>query len=355
LPSSQSHDPRNAVVAKSEEGVHAGSDAQSRPSIAVLPFRLVGAMGPNFPIARGAAARSHNELSRLHWLFVIARGSSFRFRGADATLEEVRSKLNVQYCLTGIVEISGKTMSVSVELGDTQDRGIIWGERFRGDVGAVHEIRDSIINAVTSAVEVRIPFNEAQRARLKSPENLDAWAAYHLGLQHMYRFNKPDNDLATSLFERAIKMEPGFARAYAGLSFTHFQSAFLRYADDTEAARLAKATRRNALSGIRWIPWSFTMGRAQWLRGDLEASIPWLERANVLNQTTRRLGIPEAGRRPPRQCRRKSAIAAALALSPLRSLRLWHAGWRAMSHLVLGEPAQAAPERAAANFPARMR
>lgn len=339
-------------VAKSEEGVTREQHAQSRPSIAVLPFRLVGAMEPNFPIAEALPHDLITELSRLHWLFVIARGSSFRVRGADATLEEVRSKLNVQYCLTGIVEISGKTMSVSVELGDTQDRGIIWSERFRGDVGAVHEIRDSIINAVTSAVEVRIPFNEAQRARLKSPENLDAWAAYHLGLQHMYRFNKPDNDLATSLFERAIKMEPGFARAYAGLSFTHFQSAFLRYADDTEATRLAQSYAAQCLERDPLDPFGhFTMGRAQWLRGDLEASIPWLERANVLNPNYAQarysrgwaetfLGSADAS---------QANIAAALALSPLDPFVYGMLGVRAMSHLVLGEPAQAAAwgERAA--------
>ncbi len=324
----------------------------ARPSIAVLPFRLIGAGEPGFPITEALPHDLITELSRLHWLFVIARGSSFLFRGADATLEEVRSRLNVRYCLTGLVEMSGKTMSISVELSDTQDRGVVWSERFRADVSAVHEIRDQIVNAVTSAVEVRIPFNEAQRALLRSPENLDAWSAYHLGLHHMYQFNKADNDAATGLFERAVAMEPGFARAYAGLSFTHFQSAFLGYADNSDATRLAQHCASQCLERDSLDPFGhFTMGRAHWLRSDLEASLPWLERANTLNpnyaQAKYARGWAEAllGSADASQAN----IAAALALSPLDPFVYGMLGVRALSHLALEDAAQAADwaERAA--------
>lgn len=317
----------------------------SRPSIAVLPFRLVGAAEPGFPIAEALPHDLITELSRLHWLFVIARGSSFLFHGADAKLDEVRSKLNVQYCLTGIVEMSRRTMSVFVELSDTQDRGIVWSERFRADIGAVHEIRDQIVTAVMSAVEVRIPFNEAQRALLQSPENLDAWSAYHLGLHHMYRFNKADNDAAAGLFERAIAMEPGFARAYAGLSFTNFQNAFLGYAENAEATKLAQRYASQCLERDALDPFGhFTMGRAHWLRGDLEASLPWLERANTLNpnyaQAKYSRGWAEAllGRADASQAN----IAAALALSPLDPFVYGMLGVRALSHLALEDDAQAA-------------
>ncbi len=324
----------------------------SRPSIAVLPFRLIGAGEPGFPITEALPHDLITELSRLHWLFVIARGSSFLFRGADAKLEDVRSKLNVQYCLTGLVEMSGKTMSVSVELSDTQDQGVVWSERFRADVSAVHEIRDQIVNAVTSAVEVRIPFNEAQRALLRSPENLDAWSAYHLGLHHMYRFNKADNDVATGLFERAVAMEPGFARAYAGLSFTHFQNAFLGYTDNSGATKLAQHYASQCLERDSLDPFGhFTMGRAHWLRGDLEASLPWLERASALNpnyaQAKYSRGWAEAllGSADASQAN----IASALALSPLDPFVYGMLGVRALSHIAREDTAQAADwaERAA--------
>lgn len=334
---------------EADEPVH---QEATRPGIAVLPFHIVGTTQPEFPIADALPHDLITELSRLHWLFVIARCSSFRLRGSDATPDEVRKKLNVQYCLSGTIEISGKIMSVSVELSDTQDTGIVWSERFRADIGAVHEIRDQIITAVTSAVEVRIPSNEAQRALLKSPENLDAWSAYHLGIHHMYRFNKSDNETATGYFERAVAMEPGFARAYAGLSFTHFQNAFLRYGDEPGTERLAQHYASQCVERDPLDPFGhFTMGRAQWLRGDLEASVPWLERATALNpnyaQAKYSTGWAEAllGSAEPSQ----TNIAAALALSPIDPLVYGMLGVRALSCLVLEDVAQAAEwaERAA--------
>jgi TolB-like protein len=315
---------------------------RTRPSVAVLRFRSVGADELEFPIAEALPSDLISALSRLHWLFVIARGSSLRFGSHDTNLDEVRATLNVRYCLTGLVEISGRRMSISVELADTHDRGIVWSETFQSRIDAVHEVREEIVSAVTSAVEVRIPFNEAQRALLKSPERLDAWSAYHLGLRHMYRFNKHDNEAATHLFTRATTLEPEFARAYAGLSFTHFQTAFLRYSTDGDAIRLAQHYAAQCLERDPLDPFGhFTMGRAQWLRGDLEGSLPWLEQANTLNpnyaQARYSTGWAEAllGNAPASQ----HSIATALALSPLDPLAYGMYGARALSHMALGESA----------------
>lgn len=220
--------PRVEIVAEHAPAptLQAVAEPETRPTLAVLPFRLVGAAGPYGAIAEALPQDLITALSRLRWLFVIARASSFRFHSSDADIAKVRDAFNVRYCLTGVVEVLGTSVAVSVELSDTTDNGLIWSERFRTDVDGVHETRDRIVRDVLAALELQIPLNEAKRARLKPPEHLDAWSAYHLGLQHMYRFNKEDNILATHLFERAAKLDPGFARAYAGLSFTHFQDAF---------------------------------------------------------------------------------------------------------------------------------
>ena len=330
----------------------AAPSPHSRPSIAILPFRYLGKAPSRFPIAEALPSDLIAALSRLHWLFVISRGSSFRFNTLDTNLDEVRKALNVQYCLTGIVELSGSMMSVSLELSDTSDRGIVWSEQFRGTIDTVHEIRERITNAVTSAVEVRIPIHEAQRAQLRSPDNLDAWAAYHLGLRHMYRFNKSDNTIATGLFTRAIAMEPEFARAYAGLSFTHFQNAFLRYVDTPDSAHLAQRYAAECLERDPLDPFGhFTMGRARWLYDDLEGSLPWLEQANALNpnyaQARYSIGWAEALLGSVDASRRN--IAAALVLSPLDPLVYGMLGVQALSHLTLNDHAQAAnwAERAA--------
>jgi len=256
-----------------------------RPSIAILPFRMVGYSETYGAIADAIPAELISCLSRLRWLTVISRGSTFRFRRDDPDLAAIHATLGARYCLTGLVEIFGAVIAVSVELSDTRSQAVIWSERFCGTVSDVNETRNEIVTHVISALELHVPLNEAKRARLRPPENLDAWGIYHLGLQHMYRFNKTDNQIAASHFERATRLEPGFARAYAARSFTSFQTAFLKYSDDT--AEDVDNARRFAETCVEIDPvdpfGNFTLGRAHWLRGDPEAGLPWIDRSLELS------------------------------------------------------------------------
>jgi TolB-like protein/DNA-binding winged helix-turn-helix (wHTH) protein len=324
---------------------------RARPSIAVLPFVALGAAQPW--IADALPHDLISALSRLRWLFVIARGSSFRLRGADATVERARQLLNVGYVLSGAVEVDGGAIVVTVELCDTRDGGVVWSERRRGPVGSVHEIREQIAQAVVSALELQIPVKEAHAARLGAPASLDAWSAYHLGLSHLYRFDREGSARAAALFERAIEVEPGFARAHAGLSFAHFENAFLGFAaDPDEAASQARRFAENSLERDPLDPFcNMVMGRAHWLRGDLEASLPWLERSVQLNpnnaQAKYSRGWTEAllGQGLEAQAN----VDAALQLSPLDPLAYGMLGARAFSHMVLDQAPEAANwgERAA--------
>lgn len=257
----------------------------SRPSIAVLPFRATGTVDAWPTIAEGLPHELITELARLRWLFVVARGSSFRFRGDDVDPREVGRLLGVRYCLSGAVEVSGNRLVVATELVDTGAGDVVWAERYAGDVQEVHAMRDSIRTSILASLEIQIPLHEASRARLATPDNLDAWSAYHLGLQHMYRFNRRDNVLAAQLFGRAVEQDAGFARAHAGLSFVHFQTAFLRQADDiTDSIRRARDC---AQAGVDLDPLdpfvNSTMGRTYWLEGDLDRALFWLERATSLS------------------------------------------------------------------------
>jgi TolB-like protein len=262
-----------------------GAGAAARPSIAVLPFRAIGDAGQATTIAQGLPHELIAELSRLRWLFVVARGSSFRLHGDDVDAYEVGRQLGVRYCLSGTVQVSGRQLVVTTELIDTRAGDVVWAERYSGFVDDVHAMRDGIRTSVLSSLELQIPLHEAAEARLKNPADLDAWSAYHLGLQHIYRFNTRDNVLAAELFTRAANQDPDFARAHAGLSFVHFQTAFLRQTADF-ATDVALA-RSHAQCGIDIDPLdpfvNFTMGRSFWLEGDLDRASAWLERATSLS------------------------------------------------------------------------
>ena len=329
------------------------SEGASRPSIAVLPFRLVGDAGPHAAIADALPHDLITELARLHWLFVTARGSSFRLRTANPDMTEIGQLLGVRYCLTGMVEAAGTRLGVTVELADTRNAGIVWADRFDGSVDDVHEFREVIRARILAALEIQIPLHEAARARLKVTEDLDAWSAYHLGLQHMYRFNRKDNAVATAYFSQAVARDPGFARAHAGLSFMHFQTAFMRHTDDL-ASEIA-AARRFAQRGLEldsMDPFvNFVMGRTYWLVGDLEGGLPWLERATSLSPnyaqglyarawTETLAGHDVDGR---------SHVDLAMRLSPLDPMHYAMLGTRAFTHMFASEDTQAAywAERAA--------
>jgi TolB-like protein len=344
-----------AQVADQEGGKPAvqAADPSSRPSIAVLPFRSIGVVGPYGAIADALPHELITELARLRWLFVTARESSFRLRALDADKGAIGSLLDVRYCLSGTVEIAGASLAVTVELIDTRDGGVVWAERFVRSIDDVHQIREEIRSEIIAALEIRIPLHEAALARLTVTENLDAWSSYHLGLQHMYRFNRKDNAAAIALFEQAVARDPSFARAHAGLSFAHFQTAFMHYSDDLVGE--FGLARRFALRGLELDPIdpfaNFTMGRTFWLEGDLESSLAWLERATSICPNYAQGFYARAWTESlaGRGLEGRKHVDLAMRLSPLDPLYYAMLGTRAFTHIAMGEDAAAADwaERAA--------
>ncbi len=144
-------------------------DQASRPSIAVLPFRSIGAAGSYGAIADALPHELITELSRLRWLFVTARGSSFRLRGLDSDIGEIGRLLDVRYCMSGTVEIAGASLSVTVELVDTRDGGVVWADHFAGSINDVHQIREDVRSKILAALEIQIPLHEAALARSRLP------------------------------------------------------------------------------------------------------------------------------------------------------------------------------------------
>jgi TolB-like protein len=332
--------PSRAYAAQPSEALEG-----QQPSLAVLPLETLGDCGELAFIAEALPHELIGQLSRLRWLIVIARGSAFRIRGPATDPVKVGELLGVRYSLSGTLETRGTRIAISAELADTRDGAILWAERFTAPVEAVHEIRGRIASEIMAALEVRIPLNEAQRARPEIPEQLDAWSAYHLGLQYMFRFSAAQNEAASRMFELALAKSPHFARASAGLSFTRFQNAFLRYrGDPAEEARLARAHAERALECDPLDPFvNLAMGRALWLQGELRDSLPWLARATSLSPnyaqaiyatawTRTLLGEGAAG---------QADADRSMQLSPIDPLHYAMLATRALSHLVRGEDEEA--------------
>lgn len=254
-----------------------------KPSIAVLPFDCTD---PRLSIiSDGVPHDLIAGLSRLRSLTVIARGSTFRFRGWSGDLAQVGATLGATYCLTGTVHVAGNRVAVAVELVEAATSTAIWGDLYEGDLNDLHEVRENILTQVICALELQISHHEAERARLRNPEDLDAWSCYHLGLQHVFRFNRSDNLHGLQFFEQATGRDPGFSQAHAGVSFARFQNAFMQYTDDIEL-EIAQA-RRAAETAVELDEQDPTanlmMGRSLWLEDELENSVPWLDRAITLS------------------------------------------------------------------------
>ncbi len=273
-----------SVSTPSDSSLEVGQ-SHGKPSVIVLPFQHNEADNHAQLISEAIAHELIQALSRLRWLRVIARGTAFRFRQPDLDLAAVGQQLQVRYALCGSISQWGSGKELYAELADCQTGDVVWAERFQLPDDHVFQVREDILAQIISAFELYIPLHESSRAALNSTENLDAWGNYHLGLRSMYRFTAPSNQQAHRYFQEAIRQDPRFARAYAGLSFTRFQDAFLQY-DANVPAAIADARRfaEQAVELDALDPFSsFNLGRSLLLEGTLDISQSWLERSVSLS------------------------------------------------------------------------
>jgi DNA-binding SARP family transcriptional activator/Flp pilus assembly protein TadD len=258
-----------------------GSASGRRAAIAVMPF-VDGSSDAN---KRGgvADALAHDvivRLAKLRSLFVIAQGTTFALRDRGIGPEEAGRMLNVNYVVSGAARRNGRKLTVSVDLIETRTARVIWADTFDEAIDDTLDVLEEIGNRVVAAIAYEIEMVERNRAILKPPNSLDAWEAHHRGLWHMYRFNKTDNERARHFFAQAVQLDPTFARAYAGLSFAHFQNAFLGWKRAApEVDRAYEAAGKSLMVDDRDPAAHWAMGRALWLRGDQDQSLTELERA----------------------------------------------------------------------------
>jgi DNA-binding SARP family transcriptional activator len=256
-------------------GVQTGSKATRRPSLAVMPFHAL----PDRREGTGETADglTHDIITRLAKLrnfFVIAEGSVFALGGRRVGPEEAGRRLNVDYVASGSVRRRSSRIGVSVELIDAAIGRILWTEDFDCKPDDVFSLMDDIGNRIVASIAGEIEAVERNRAVLKPPDSLDAWQAYHRGLWHMYRFTNTENETARKFFEMAVQLDPTFARAHAGLSFTYWQSAFQNWGDRKQhATRALESAGRGLIVDEHDPAAHWAMGRALWLSGRHDQAI----------------------------------------------------------------------------------
>jgi len=273
------------IAIQESDEPRAHSAGGGRGSIAVMPF----IDRSSAPQARGGAADAlvHDvitRLAKLRSLFVIAHGTVFALHERGIGAEEAGRLLNVDYVVSGSTCVRGTRLTVTVELAEARSARIVWAEIFNLTVGDALVVLDEIGNRIVASIAGEIETLERNRAILKPPGSLDAWGAHHRGLWHMHHYRQADNEHARHFFETALRLDPMFSRAYAGLSFTHFQDAFQNWKDRSAGVEQAyRAAAQGLMADERDPAAHWAMGRALMLKGQPDESIGALTRSIELS------------------------------------------------------------------------
>jgi DNA-binding SARP family transcriptional activator len=262
-----------------DKAAELSSKQARRPSLAVMPFHALPDRREG--IGETADGLTHDTITRLAKLrsfFVIAEGSVFALGLRRIGPEEAGRRLNVDYVASGSVRRWQGCIGVSVELIETTTARILWADDFDYRQTDVFSILNNISNRIVASIASEIEAVERNRAVLRPPDSLDAWQAYHRGLWHMYRFTQTENEVAGRFFEMAVQLDPTFARAHAGLSFTHWQSAFQNWGDRKHHVTSALKAAGHGLIIDEHDPAAhWAMGRALWLKGNHDEAIGELQ------------------------------------------------------------------------------
>jgi DNA-binding SARP family transcriptional activator/tetratricopeptide (TPR) repeat protein len=259
--------------------------APRRASVAVMPFAEGAATaGKGGGLGRGLADDIITRLAKLRSLFVIAQGTVFALNERNIDPQEAGRTLNVDYVVSASLMRQGNRLTAKVELAETRTARIIWMEVYVEKVDNAFVVLQEIGNRIVASIVGEIETAERNRAILKPPNSLNAWEAYHRGLWHLHQYNRVDVERAQHFLEMAVRLDPTFARAYAGLSFAHFQNAFQRWRErEQEIDRALEAAGQSLIVDDRDPAAHWAMGRAHWLRGRQEHSLLELETAVELS------------------------------------------------------------------------
>lgn len=206
-----------------------------KPSIAVLPFTSMSKDPEQEFFSDGITEDIITELSRLRWLFVIARHSSFTYKGKAADVRQVAQELGVSYVLEGSVRTSATRIRVTAQLVEAEMGKHIWAERYDRELDDIFAVQDEITRNVVAAIEPHLYAEEGFRAARRPPGSIGAWGLVVRALGLINRINQQQNEQARALLEEAIRVDPGYARAHAVLGWAVWWATRCYWWQDTQA------------------------------------------------------------------------------------------------------------------------
>jgi TolB-like protein/cytochrome c-type biogenesis protein CcmH/NrfG len=225
-----------------------GLPLPDRPAIAVLPFTNMSGDPEQEYFSDGISEDIITALSKLRWFFVIARNSSFIYKGKSVHMKQIAQELGVGYVVEGSVRKGGDRVRISAQLNDTVTGSHVWAERYDRGLADVFAVQDEITEAIVAAIEPQLYAAENFRSRRKPPESMDAWDLVMRALSHHWRVTRQDNVVAQALLEKATAIDPYYGQALGLLAASNTFSAHMGWADIAAVMPIAE---RAALAAIR--------------------------------------------------------------------------------------------------------
>ena len=255
-----------------------------RPSIAVLPFANMSEDADQEYFADGISEDLITGLSRIRWLFVIARNSTFVYKGRAVDVKRVARDLGVRYVLEGSVRRAGKRLRISAQLIDAIADGHLWAERYDREVGDIFAVQDEITHSVAGAIEPHLLAAEGVRALSRSSEDLDAWELVARAQTHFWRMTRADFEIAIGPLKEAVTAYPDYAPARGMLGLRLAFASHMGWIARDEGLRAAGEHAQRAIALDDRDPWGHSaLGYWAMMERRTEESIASFTRAVDLN------------------------------------------------------------------------
>jgi TolB-like protein len=227
-----------------------------RPAIAVLPFTNMSDDPAQEYFSDGISEDIITALSKLRWFFVIARNSSFIYKGKSVHLKQIADELGVGYVVEGSVRKVRERVRITAQLNDVATGSHIWAERYDRDLADVFAVQDEITEAIVATIEPQLYAAENFRARRKPPDSMDAWDLVMRALSHYWRVTRQDNVVAQALLEKATALDPNYGQALGVLATSHTFSAHMGWEDMATVAPVAERAAAAAILTDPEDPWA---------------------------------------------------------------------------------------------------